>query len=187
MSNLCLFSMRVTGKPEAILEVNDRLTTQDYTKPHFARIAEVYFSNEDTYQTDGYGLFDGGCDWSVLIAMMNEPEISTYSRVKQQNPGCPVVNIVDESKRLDVMIEIYSVESNFAEHFLVDNGDLIVEDSVDYTEVDPSEYDSVDDIYDELGITITQEQFDKQEPVEIGGYPGTPWRTARVRDKKSES
>lgn len=78
-----------------------------------------------------------------------------------------------ESKRLNLMIEVYSEECGeaFQEHYLFDNGDTIIDECVDYNEYYIGDYNSKAEAEDELDIEITDEEWNcGEEYIKRGGF-----------------
>lgn len=207
MPNWCYADMIIKGRKDSVdefirvLEANYSYRTMQFThKPHFYRIFDV-----DVYYYEEYGLCACAraniqCAWSVSSCLL--PEAHSYYDDMQQkminqcneqkkldsiyNNQQPFfnygTNLLDLCKKLNLEVEIISEECGFGfmEHIKVRNGDLIINDCVDYAEYVIKDYDTLEDFKNdnpESNIDITADEFkilkDNGEMTYTQG--GIPW------------
>ena len=128
MPNYCYYEMRVRGKRENIEEFVKVMT--DYERPkHFWRVFSAY---TDYDEPDENGLttamISGDCAWSVHCCMCIGP--CTYAGDADEEYR---TSLQDESKRLQLEIEVYSDEPGmaFQEHYHYDKGEELEAECVD--------------------------------------------------------
>lgn len=157
MANSCHYYMNIYGEVANIREFIRAMRHEgEYTD---GGVGRVFSCDEIVHYITC--LCEGDCAWSVLTAMRN---------------GSDPNNIEKLSKRLHLDIEVYSSEYGvgFEEHFVVSDGNVIVDECVDaYTW-------SVDDIDDDFfenkmvidaGITRDNyEDFIVDDYITVGGY-----------------
>ena len=127
MANLCEFDMRIVGTRENVGELISLLKYEGKGKVKgFGRTYEVYVVNEWEENGLSYADIAGDCAWSVLTSL-----IETASDE----------NLITETKRLNLALEVYSNEPGFAfsEHFIIARGRKICDECADYTEIKVSE------------------------------------------------
>lgn len=183
----CIFSMKINGKVEGVKKFIDIMETDcrvDWeaskgvsnmkyvchgdSDRYFWHLDNLYFSDiEDV----GNGMVSvrirGECSYSVYCCMF-EGESTYYEFYKGSN-GTTLVN---ESKNLDLDIEVFSSEPvyEFMEHYLIKKGTLLVKDVIDYCEYWLDDYDDVDELNKICGTNFTQEDWDNaDEFISIGG------------------
>lgn len=126
---------------------------------HMFRVFEIYVNRSKDELNASY-LF-GYCAWSVDSCMFGTRHTyyDDFITEKHGNKyiGFMGTTLPDESRRLNLKIEVYSEEPGcgFMEHYLIDNGEILIEDCVDYQEV-----------LDEEGIEIGEYKI-------IGGFENT--------------
>lgn len=159
MANNCLFDFKIVGKEENVDELMEMMKWQGRFKENgLGRIYEVYLTDKN-HKADGtvevYG--GGDCAWSVLTAMRNYAD---------RNPS-----LESETERLGLAIEIYSSEPGccFQEHVVIDKGNVIVEECVDYEEHWVWEFDTIEEYNAEYGTNFTEDMVE-DEYIKIGGF-----------------
>lgn len=181
MPNYCDYSMCVKGKKENIKEFIKVIQADyDYNSMRFsfdrhmfrvfeANCEEIEQVGEDMYQA----IINGYCAWSVSSCMLGEPH-SYYARGKEtynekifRGTTLPL-----ESERLGIDIEVYSSEIGmcFQEHYIIRNGIVEVDDCVDWYEYFLDDYNTKEEAEKELGITITDEEWNSHEAISRGGF-----------------
>lgn len=156
MANNCFFEMRITGKKENIDEliemIHDRNVDSD-----LGRVFSCDVSCEEEINGITYIDVVGDCAWSVENSMM---------------PGCIGHNLVDESKRLNLVIEIYSSEYGncFQEHILIIKGDIDENETVHYEEHWVSGYNSLKEYNEDNETCFTEDMLNDNGDVVIGGF-----------------
>lgn len=124
MANNCWYQMRIAGKKESVDQFIAMLSGEAPI-----RLGRVFSVNTDEQFTPfpgnrgiGYADVSGDCAWSIRESML---------------PGSnPSVTLATEAKRLGLVIEGYSSEPGlcFQEHVLINKGDILTFDCVDYEE-----------------------------------------------------
>lgn len=127
MANNCYFEMKIAGKEENVNELVEMLQW----KGRFENdgLGRVYSFDVNDIESDipGTQLVSvngaGDCAWSVLTAMCAE--------YRKDAPS-----LESETKRLGLVVEVFSSEPGccFQEHYLIDKGEPILEECVDYLE-----------------------------------------------------
>ena len=83
-------------------------------------------------------------------------------------------SLIQESKQLNLTIEVYSEECGmgFQEHIAVVNGDLMVNDCVDYQELywDKDEFPTLEEFNKEYEVEATLDDFEDGEYYKTGGF-----------------
>lgn len=181
MPNYCYYSMCVKGKKENIEEFAKVIQADyDYRTMNFshdrhmfrvfeAEMDEIEKINEDVYQA----VFNGNCAWSVSSCMFDERH-SYYERLKEKYPNeFRGTTLPIESKRLNLDIEVFSEEGGmcFQEHYIIRNGNVEVDECVDWEEYYIGEYDSKEEAEEDLEIEITDEEWNcGEEYISRGGF-----------------
>lgn len=124
MANNCWYQMRIAGKKESVDQFIAMLSGKTPTR--LGRVFSVYMDEPFTpYPSNkgiGYADISGDCAWSIKESML---------------PGYnPSVTLATEAKRLGLAVEAYSSEpgNRFQEHVLINKGDTLTFDCVDYQE-----------------------------------------------------
>lgn len=170
MANSCYFSMRITGSKAACEEFSEVLS--------FRRERRFYglYESECTFKGvmgNNYIMeFNGECAWSVDSSLMKEQ-------------GASYTTLEFESRKLNLMIEVYSTESSneFAEHALYESGVRIKYECVDYSELywDESDYPNIEDLNAHYGTTYLEEDFDMNGYHIEGGFGEWEFLTKGVK------
>lgn len=153
MANICEFDMKVTGRKEDVLEFVDTLKLQ----------AALYFDIDDTFEQGDYMSVTGfgGCKWSIYSSMRS----SRYS-----------FSLEDMSERLDLVIEAYSKEPGleFQEHILIDKGEVLIDECVDYEEyfVEELDQEGLRQLCEKTGLSADEikDRSDHNGDFTIGGF-----------------
>lgn len=135
MPNWCSFTMRITGDPKGITRVYNAATTHyDEDEPncpeHLWRVFDFEEHNETTYSKFLVSKdFNGNCAWSVYSCMFS----GQYS-YQEEYPNGHGITLTQLSREENLIIEVFSWEEGcaFSEHYLIVNGDVIIDDTVDY-------------------------------------------------------
>lgn len=163
MANLCNFIMRVRGKREDIEQFYDAMSQNG--KIYMGRGA----SAEINYEDDGVAEIHGWCKWSVVSALIDNAismrtEPSRWSFDEDVNE-LEFVTLIEACQRWNVDMEVYSEESGccFQEHFMVVNGELVIDECVEWNEYCIDDFDTKEEAEEELGIEITDEEWESGE------------------------
>lgn len=138
MANVCNYSMTIKGELQDIKEFRKIMEDKHPDKLCFIRVLEDSIYDEKHLKTKDNKYIDtfyGECDWSVYTCML-DGENTYYNRYKDnKDANYKITNVLLESKRLNLEIEIYAEEygCNFEEYFYIKNGELIeyAEEDVD--------------------------------------------------------
>lgn len=124
MANNCWYQMRIAGKKESVDQFIAMLSGKAPIR--LGRVFSVYtdepFTPYPGNKGIGYADISGDCAWSIRESML---------------PGSnPSVTLATEAKRLGLAVEAYSSEpgNQFQEHVLINKGDILTFDCVDYEE-----------------------------------------------------
>ena len=167
MPNYCNYSMKVVGKETKVDEFIKIIQT-DYefddngkcnVDRHFWRVFEADVTSEDIADGIKSATIYGYCAWSVYSCMFDGAH--TYQG-RHPNPEDGGTTLQRESARLNLDIEVFSEESGccFMEHYLIQNGKIKIDDCVDFYEYCTDDYETVEEMNDDLETDITQEEFD---------------------------
>lgn len=173
MPNYCNYEMRLVGEKENLIKAYNIIKADyDYKEDgtvecdadkHLFRIFECEYegyhygvnSAEEAIEkySDGNALIlSGNCAWSVYSCMF-EGESTYYSQWTEERKAkyeCFKGTTIDRiSKEFELDIEIFSEEGGcgFMEHYLINNGEIIIDDCIDYHE----DYDEETDEYTPVG------------------------------------
>ena len=125
VANNCFYDMKVVGKKENVDELI-RILLYKNENLYMYRIfsADVY----EEWYSDGkyYVVLCGDVAWSVISTMLKDITSNKSN----------LTNLQSETKRLTLSVEIFSSEPGmcFQEHFILSNGEIKVDECVDYTE-----------------------------------------------------
>ena len=124
MANNCWYQMRIAGQKESVDQFIDMLSGKGSV--HLGRVFSVYtdepFTPYPGNKGIGYADVSGDCAWSIKESML---------------PGYnPSITLATEAKRLGLVVEAYLSEpgNKFQEHVLINKGDILTFDCVDYQE-----------------------------------------------------
>lgn len=162
MANNCLFDARLSGKKKNVEEFIKILQHKDeYKADGLGRVFSCEFDDEvlETSKDNDIISVDvfGDCAWSIKSSMRN----------KEWR------NLEGETKRLNVVFEAYSSEPGwrFQEHILVDRGEVVIDDRVDYEEYWVDEYDTIEEFNAKYGKDFTEDMIDYDTGnICIGGF-----------------
>lgn len=170
MPNYCDFEMKIKGSKEnrekLISYLNadyhyDIKDNNEYTlkkctaDKHFFRVFEADEIEEGYYTTSDrdYSILTGSCAWSVVTCMFDDDNGTYYGSWKKNNfydcKDFRGTHMIEVTKDLDLEVEIFSKEDGcgFMEHYVLNKGELLIEECVDYRE----EYDEESEEVSEIG------------------------------------
>lgn len=150
MANNCCFDMKIVGKEDSVREFIRSLKWEDEFEHNGLGRTFSFYEDESTLAHDprpGSNLISimgfGDCAWSVLSAMTKE---SGYDRTLES-----------ETERLGICVELYSSEPGccFQEHYIINNGEFLKDESVDYNEyfIDEDDEELIQELLEELKIS----------------------------------
>lgn len=153
MAASCSFDLKVAGKEEAVLEFM-RALEGDSKAGGFSWVGAVWAFETENWMTqqgpDGSGLVAmggvGSCPYSIKYAM-REGEPYGFESLE------------DISKRLGLVVEVFSTEpgNGFQEHFLVNQGEVLIDECVDdYKEyfVEDMSEEEISQLAEKHGISV---------------------------------
>lgn len=160
MPNYCDYDMRVVGKKENVDEfINVIKADYDYgkeipaTSKHLFRVFGVdvlddycYTKEDGRYSCD----INGYCAWSVYVCMLEGIQ-TYYNDLKERYPDKFMgTSLLKLSKELNLDIEVFSDEPGvgFREHYLIKNGEFLIDDCIDleYEETEEDEIICITDL-----------------------------------------
>ena len=174
MANICSFSMCVKGKKENIEAFYNAMIQNG--KIYMGRGADAEIQYEDE---ENKAFIDGNCKWSVqsalvsnAIDMRNNPS-AWYWGDGVDPKELEFITLFEACKKWNLDMEVYSEECGccFQEHYVVVNGDTICDECVDYYEYWLDEYETKEEAEEELGIEITDEEWNNNDGyINRGGF-----------------
>lgn len=152
MANICNFSMMVKGKKKDIEQFMDMIEKKGTT--WMGRGAIIDFIDMEEVGNDIFRCqIDGNTKWSVessmisnAISMRKEPHIWSFGDDVDESK-LSFITLFEACKQLELDMEVYSEECGcgFQEHFKFIEGELVIDECVDYIEVyneETDEYES---------------------------------------------
>ena len=181
MPNYCSYSMKVKGTPENVQEFVNIIQvnylyqedgtcvdfkTKEPIERHLWRVFEADIFDDEIIDDIRSVTITGCCAWSVYSCMCAGR--STY---QNDNPNKNGTTLENESARLNLSIEVFSEEPGccFMEHYVYVNGKEIIGDCVDWNEYYVGDFETVEELNAEYNTNFTQEEFESDEYLHIGG------------------
>ena len=151
--------MKITGRKDDANELIQMIQWKGkYANSGLGRAYECWIDDTEEYNEDFVSVeVSGYCAWSVLAAM------------RDWNGRHP--SLESETERLGLLVEFYSSESGcgFQEHCIIDKGNVVISECIDYEEHWIEEFDSVKEYNEEYGTDFTEDMV-QDGYVYIGGY-----------------
>lgn len=163
MANLCSFSMKVRGEHDNIKKFYNAMIQKGTIYMGRGADAEIVYEDED-----GTAQIDGWCKWSVVSAMVSNAE-DMRSHPERWWWGDHIdpkniefITLFEACKKWNIDMEVYSEEGGccFQEHYVFVDGDLICEECVEWNEYYLDDYETKEEAEAELGIEITDEEWE---------------------------
>lgn len=182
MPNYCNYQMRIQGKPNdvekviKIIQADYNYDTMEFSEnKHLFRVFDADVMDDITDGDYRDVVINGNCAWSVFTCMM-EGDGTYYSSMESEyGDRFRGTTLVKLSKDHNVMIEVYGEESGceFHEHYLIHNGELLVDETVKYIEL-YKEYleedeTTLEEVLKDGGFTM-DDVTDEDEYYRIGGF-----------------
>ena len=175
MANICDFSMCVKGAHDDIEKFYNAITQNGNIYMGRGADAEIQYEDEE-----GGAFIDGWCKWSIQSAMIDD----ALSMQKQKESGIgnwygidkndkhEYITLWEACRKFNLDMEVYSKESGyeFQEHYLFKDGNIQYEDCVKYYEYYIADYKNKKEAEKELGIQITNDEWENEEYVCRGGF-----------------
>lgn len=169
MANICSFNMKVIGKHEDIEKFYNAMSQNGKIYMGRGAAAEISYHDDCAF-------IDGWCKWSVISALIhNAQSMRTEPERWHWGNGDPseleFITIVEATEKWNLVVEVYSEECGccFQEHYVFDNGDILVDECVDYYEHWIEEYSTKEEAEEELGIFISTKEWEENEGYIIRG------------------
>ena len=158
MPNICEFEMFVNSDTQEELKkfIEVVLAKYDYNSPEICNadyhLSRVWVGESSISIKGNTAIIVGDCAWSVFSCMF-EGTWAYYNDIVKSYAVNKVTSIPRISKLLNLRIEIISIESGllFIEHYVVDKGDVLLDDSENY-------YGAYEDAYKRLRNTLWFEE-----------------------------
>lgn len=176
MANMCCLQMIVRGERKNIEAFYNAMSQKGKIWMGRGASAEIEYE-EGTNRA----LINGECKWSVqsalvdnAISMRSDPT-GWYFGDGVDGSELEFITLFEACKRWNLNMEVYSEECGceFQEHYVFVDGDLVCDECVDYNEYDLSEFETKEEAEEELGIKITDEEWenkDDDEWITRGGF-----------------
>jgi len=159
--------MKVVGKKESLEEFIKVIQADyDYGTMEFSydrHMFRVFDAVNDEIEERYDGRFEviisGYCAWGVSSCML---EGGYYRSFKEEyGSRSRGTTLLLESERLGLDIEVYSEESGMCsqEHYIITNGELTCEESVEWEEVWVEDYKTKKEAEEDLEMEITDEEW----------------------------
>lgn len=152
MPNYCNYGMRIVGKKENVEELIKYMKADyDYTdsknycseKHHLFRVFECDVNEDSINEEDGIYSCEayGSCAWSIHSCMFDGEHTYYKRNIEEYGYNSRAITIQQASKELNLEIEIFSEEGGcgFMEHYIIKNGEILVNDCVEYSEEEDEE------------------------------------------------
>lgn len=162
MANYCSIDGKITGRRDNVQELLDMLCWEKQFKDE--GLGAMYDCDYDAHDLMLAGKDDivevyifGGCKWSVLCALREEYKTPSLE---------------SETERLNCVIELYSSEPGcqFQEHVLIDRGEVLIDDCVDYELYMVSAYTSLEEFNAHNKTDFAEDMIGENGDIEFGGY-----------------
>ncbi len=173
MANLCSFVMRVRGDHNNIEKFYNAMCQNGNV--YMGRGADA----EIKYEDDNVAEISGCCKWSIssalirnAISMRTEPD-KWYFGPDFNFSKTQFVTLVEACRRWNVDMEVYSEESgcHFQEHYMVVDGELVIDECVEWNEYYIDDFDTKEEAERVLEIEITDEEwYSKDSFISRGGF-----------------
>ena len=175
MANICDFSMRVRGQKDDIEKFYNAMIQKGNAYMGRGADAEIQYEDEGEYYT---AWINGWCKWSIqsalidnAISMRTEPNM-WYFGDSVDVSKIEFVTLIEACRKYNVDMEVFSEEPGccFQEHIMVINGDVVIDDCVEFNEYWIDDFDTKEEAEEELEIKITDEEWNEGECIRRGGF-----------------
>lgn len=163
MANNCSVDAKITGKAKDVKELIEMMSGRgQYEHDGLGRVFECWYNDDDFDAANDDDIVDVNVyldvAWSIVSAMR---EYAGRER-----------SLESETKRLNLVFEAYSSELGvgFQEHVLIDRGDVLIDECVDYEEHWVDDYDKIEEYNEEYGTNFTEDMINDNGDVCIGGF-----------------
>ena len=160
MANYCEYMMKITGRKESVDELIQMMQWKGkYEDNGLGRIYDCWVGDVEELNDTFVSVYvNGNCAWSVLTSM------------RDYNGRQP--SLESETERLGLVVEVYSSEPGmcFQEHCMIDKGEVVFEECINYEEHWIGDFDSLEEYNEECGTNFTEDMIQDEEYIYIGGY-----------------
>jgi hypothetical protein len=160
MANYCEYMMKITGRKEDVNELIEMMQWKGrYEDNGLGRIYDCWAEDAEEFDDTFVSVYvNGNCAWSVLTAM------------RDYNGRYP--SLESETKRLCLVVEVYSSEPGmcFQEHCIIDKGEVVLDDCLDYEEHYIGDFDTIEEYNEEYGTDFTEDMIEDEEYIYVGGF-----------------
>lgn len=172
MANICSFSMYVRGNHGDIEQFYNAMNQKGNIYMGRGADAEIVWYDDDV------AAIDGQCKWSIqsalidnAISMRKEPD-KWYWGEGISSKDFEFVTLFEACKKWNIVMEVYSEECGceFQEHYICDKGEVICDECVEYHEYCICDYETKTEVEEELGIKITDEEWEREDWIQRGGF-----------------
>lgn len=174
MANICDFSMCVKGNHNDIENFYKAMSQEGNVYMGRGGVAEINYEDEENR-----AFIDGWCKWSIQSAMianaisMREEPDKWFWGENENKEDFEFITLIEACKKWNLVMEVYSEEPGceFQEHILIDKGNVIIDECVDYYEYYVEEFETKDEAEKEYDIIITDKEWDNRESyITRGGF-----------------
>lgn len=161
MANNCAVDMKISGKVKNIKELIEMLSWKgQYKDDGLGRVFDCCYDDYD---------FEVANDEDIIgVTVFLDVAWSIQSAMR--NKKCR--NLETETERLNLVVEAYSSEpgNQFQEYVLIDRGEVVIDECVDYEEHWVQEYDTIEEYNAENGTNFTEDMINENGDICIGGF-----------------
>lgn len=159
MPNICNFDMKISGKKKDIERLYKMLNYDESEKYRFYRVIECFYIYEEDLED-----VDDNEYISTFISGECARSVETCMLIEDADKYEDLTSIDKVSKELNLLIEIVSEERgfNFTEHYVIDNGEILVNECNDLiTKEELERYKDNKEVLQELYDARSEEIINK--------------------------
>ena len=164
--------MKVRGYKDDIIQLHKAMTQEGNIWMGRGADADLEFEDDD------FATLTGTCKWSIqsalidnAVSMRNHPERWHFGDMDPSS--LEFITLYQACYRWNLVMEVYSEEcgNQFQEHYICDKGVILCDDCVDWEEYWIDDYETKEEAEAELGITITDEEWENRDDrITRGGF-----------------
>ncbi len=172
MANICDFDMRVRGSHDNIEKFYNAMCQNGNIIMGRGADAELIYDDDD------YASINGWCKWSVSSAMINNAiSMRTEPNMWYFGDGVDVskiefITLIEACQKWNLDMEVFSEEPGccFQEHIMVVNGEVVIDECVEWNEYCLDDFETKEEAEAELGFKITDDEWNDDAFVGRGGF-----------------
>ena len=161
MANYCNFNMCIVGRRSDIEAFYNAMILKGEIRMGRGAEAEIEFDDEN------HAAINGCCKWSVVSAMVEDAETMRtnpehWAWDEDINPcDFEFITLFEACLKWNLVVEFYSEESGctFQEHCVCNKGVVICNERAEWHEYCIDNYETKNDAESDLGIEITDEEW----------------------------